>query len=142
MNKQATTATKFAAKLADLKANGVKDLATITRMISQANTPELLSLLADCVGYEGPKMQAEAAEQARKFLLGLHYTPTGKEKEPSPFGYRELAALENFGSIVWADNYVLNYQYGTRTPLFNVHEADGSFGFQYYMQGGKISIVG
>lgn len=81
----------------------------------------------------------EQTDKAVKWLRSLHYTPTGKVRENSPFGYREIAIIDSpdiemeFHGFFDATRckYVRN-----NVPLYNCD------GMEYYVEGGKINIVG
>ena len=96
------------------------------------------------------RLTPEQTEKGLKYLMSLWKTPTGKEKEMSPFGFRETNVLENFSRFEVIDFYnnntyqqqqmgINNYQ-----PLYRVVAKDGS-SFEYYMDfrsDFKIAIVG
>lgn len=89
----------------------------------------------------------EQTEKGKAWLMKQYKTPTGKEKENSPFGYRETEVLDNFDHfelVDWYDdsNYfqtqsgIKNYQ-----PVYRVVAKDGS-GFEYTVKGGEVYITG
>ena len=88
-----------------------------------------------------PTLTEDQNKKGIDFLRNLHKTPTGKERQNNPFGYREVNILENFESFELAGFYDIS-RYGQRSflvPLYNCNGKDGSF--QYYYDG-KVQIVG
>lgn len=83
----------------------------------------------------------EQTDKGYSFLLDQWKSKTGKVRKNNPFGYREIAVLENFShftlkSLYNAGNaYVDNY-----LPLYCAIARDGS-GFEYYYNG-EINITG
>ncbi len=81
-------------------------------------------------------------KKAYKWLYNLAYTPKGKEKVNSPFGYREQYVLDNFKTVKLIDFYP--ERYGNKIyyyPVYKVVSKDNK-GFDYYVKGGKIHIIG
>lgn len=80
----------------------------------------------------------EQTDKALKWLRNLHYTPSGKVRANSPFGYREIAIIDSEK----AEGYFAGfYDYGFRgynsyTPIYEID------GMEYYVLGGKINIIG
>lgn len=83
-------------------------------------------------------------EQERKALAWLNNqwkTSTGKERKNNPFGYREEQILDNATDVTFVEFYNAGNAYiDYFLPMYRVYSNDGSF--EYYVQGGKISIVG
>lgn len=80
-------------------------------------------------------------EQNKKgydFLMKLRFTPTGKERTNSPFGYREEKVLDNFSHFTLSDFYPANNHYYIR--LYTCYAKDGA-SFEYYYNG-KMNITG
>lgn len=81
----------------------------------------------------------EQTDKAVKWLRSLHYTPSGKVRAGSPYGYREIAIIDSlnhkmeFRGFYDATRckYVRN-----NVPLYNCD------GMEYYVLGGEINIVG
>lgn len=80
----------------------------------------------------------EQTAKAVKWLRSLHYTPKGKVRANSPYGYREIEIIDSsdiemeFRGFYDAGNrYIRN-----NVPLY------GCDGMEYYVSGGKINIVG
>jgi hypothetical protein len=72
------------------------------------------------------------------FLMGLRYTPTGKERSNSPYGYREENILDNFSHFTFCGFYSERGTYYIR--MYNCYSKDGN-SFQYYYNG-KMNIIG
>lgn len=80
----------------------------------------------------------EQTDKALKWLRNLHYTPSGKVRASSPYGYREIAIIDSKK----ADGYFIGfYDYGNKNysayvPIYEIE------GMEYYILGGGIYIVG
>ena len=83
-------------------------------------------------------------EQERKALAWLNNqwkTSTGKERKNNPFGYREEKILENATDVTFVQFHNAGNRYVDYfIPVYRVYSNDGSF--EYYVQGGEVSIVG
>lgn len=83
-------------------------------------------------------------EQNKKgydFLMGLRFTPSGKERTNSPFGYREENILDNFSHFTFCGFYDAgNYSHSYYIRMYNCYSKDGN-SFQYYYNG-KMNIIG
>lgn len=83
-------------------------------------------------------------EQERKALEWLNNqwkTSTGKERKNNPFGYREEQILDRATDVTFVQFYNAGNSYiDNFIPVYRVYSNDGSF--EYYVQGGEISIVG
>lgn len=75
-----------------------------------------------------------------EFLRNLHLTPKGKERLNSPFGYREIDALNSFTHLEFRgfyDNGDRNHSYFL--PIYICVGSECSF--EYYYDG-KVEIIG
>lgn len=72
------------------------------------------------------------------FLNKLRFTPTGKERQNNPYGYREEEILNNFSHFTFCGFYPVGQFYYIR--MYNCYSKDGDC-FQYYYNG-KMNIVG
>ena len=83
-------------------------------------------------------------EQERKALAWLNNqwkTSTGKERKNNPFGYREEKILENATDVTFVQFYNAGNSFVDYfIPVYRVYSSDGSF--DYYVQGGEVSIIG
>lgn len=81
----------------------------------------------------------EQSEKSFAWLWNLYKSPTGKERKNNPFGYREINLLENNKNELF--RFVGFYNLGNRwhdyfTPIYDF------CGMEYYVECGKIQIVG
>lgn len=79
-------------------------------------------------------------EQNKKsygFLMSLRFTPTGKERQNNPYGYREENILDNFSHFTFCGFYSERGNYYIR--MYNCYSKDGNC-FQYYYNG-KMNII-
>ena len=83
-------------------------------------------------------------EQERKALAWLNNqwkTSTGKERKNNPFGYREEQILDNATDVTFIEFHNVGNRYVDYfVPVYRVYSNNGSF--DYYVQGGEISIIG
>lgn len=93
------------------------------------------------VEFECLELSDEQSLKGFDWLKNLWVTPTGAERKNNPFGYREQHALENFERIVLVGYYDAGRHRSYYIPLYDVYAKDG-YGFQYYVNGGEISIIG
>ena len=84
---------------------------------------------------EGVNITPEQANKGYAWLMNQWKTPAGKERKNNPFGYREQEMLENFSGMMFRDVYDCGRWNHCYIPLYDC-------GFEYYIQEGKISIVG
>lgn len=112
----------------------------LRRINSQKITPkEIFDNNKNLNDGEGISLSKEQSEKGFKYLKNLHYTPKGKEKESSPYGYREIDIINNPREIKLVDFYSERGRY--YVPLYRAINKDGE-SMDYYVQNGKISIVG
>lgn len=91
--------------------------------------------------FEGFTLSKEQNEQGYAWLMSLWKTPAGRERKENPYGYREQEALENFSHCTLVDRWSAGSYHRYEVPVYDVWTKDG-YGFQYYVWGGKINIVG
>lgn len=93
------------------------------------------------------KITPEQTQKGLDWLKDQWKTPFGVERKNNPFGYREEQIIENFDHFTFEGFYEMaNYEavkmgIHNYVPLYEVHARDGS-SFQYYVNGGEVSIVG
>lgn len=142
---------RFENKLNDILANGTENMLQIGLILKQCYGPAKnetaqmwcrVALEKHMDTGEGLPVGAAQARQCKAWLMNLWKSPTGRERISNPFGYREEEAMENFEAVRWVGDYRPNYSSDCRAPLFRVITTGGEWGFLYYMQGGKIEIVG
>lgn len=116
------------------KTISTKNIKLLMRRLNGGETMDLSFVWDNPIRVEDPK-------QGREWLLNLWKTPNGKERKNNPFGYREEDVLEKFEYFEFAGTYNTgNRNIDYNVPVYNVIGKDGSF--QYYMNGGKIHIIG
>jgi hypothetical protein len=91
----------------------------------------------------GIKLSKEQVTKGFKWLKNLGFTPTGKERRNSPYGYREEYIVTNPKTILLAGFYD-NAGFLQKRYLIPLYEAVGKDGtsMEYYGAGNSISIVG
>lgn len=89
----------------------------------------------------GVQLEQSHIEQGKQWLLNQWKTPNGKERKNNPFGYREQDALDNLRTIELAGYYDCGRSRSYYIPMYDVLTKDG-YGFQYYVEGGEIQIIG
>jgi len=88
---------------------------------------------------EGVDLTPEQNAKGVDWLRKQHYTPSGKEKESSPYGYREVSIIDSTKVLIGVKDFYSprgNYYY----PLYEA--CGGGNCMEYYVEGGKINIVG
>jgi len=88
------------------------------------------------------ELERAQIEKGKTWLLNQWKTPAGKERQNSPFGYREEEAIETCETMFFRGFYD-GARYGQRswfTPIYIVSGKESSF--EYYLAGGKINIIG
>lgn len=89
---------------------------------------------------EGINLTPDQVKKGFKYLNNLGFTPKGKKRSNSPFGYREYDIIENAKDIVLLDFYRPSFWNNFRVPLYQA--IGGGTSMDYYVSGGEISIVG
>jgi hypothetical protein len=93
---------------------------------------------------EGIGLSQDQVKKGFKYLYNLGFTPTGKERSNSPFGYREEYIVKNPVSIEIIDFYRPSFFSDFRVPLYQAtggKKGDMS-SMDYYVSGGQINIIG
>lgn len=92
---------------------------------------------------EGLQVTDEQAQKGFKWLWNLYKTPTGANRKNSPYGLREENILETgLGSFTYDGHFNAgNAYHDFYVPLYTFNDREG-FGFQYYVSGGEIHIIG
>lgn len=81
----------------------------------------------------------EQTDKDVKWLRSLHYTPSGKVRANSPYGYREIYIINSEEhEMTFRGFYDATRSRYSRNnvPLYGID------GMEYYVAGGKINIVG
>lgn len=95
-----------------------------------------ISLIYDYLPWQ---IEDSQKEKAMKWLRSLHYTPTGKERSNSPYGYRELAIIDSDNNEMTFNGFfdaTRCREIRNNVPLYWCD------GMEYYVLGGEIHIVG
>ena len=107
------------------------------------STPEERKLLNSAMANreDGLKLTAEQTKQGIDWLRDQYKTSRCVERKNNPFGYREQAIIEAFDSFELRELYNGGNAYRDYyLPLYVVNGNNTSF--EYYMQNGKINIIG
>lgn len=91
--------------------------------------------------FEGLYLGTDQVQKGLTWLKNQWQTPNGKERKNNPFGYREQDAITNFETIKLSGWYDAGRYNSYFIPLYDVFSKDG-YGFNYYVNGGQISIIG
>lgn len=95
----------------------------------------------EAIGEDGKALTPEQTEKGFVWLKNKGWGKTGKERENSPFRYREEEILNKFSGIRIKEFYDSGRgDFHNYIPLYEVEGNNTSF--EYYVQGGEISIVG
>lgn len=86
------------------------------------------------------ELTEEQTAKGLAWLLNLWKSPTGKERKNNPFGYREqeyLTEYQKSGERAALVDFYDAGRYGFKNmiPVYN-------YGFEYYANGGSVSIIG
>jgi hypothetical protein len=135
-------------KLAKAKTWNEKELNAFKNKINsstEASKTLLKALNTNSAIYNATGIKLDAAQTAKgfKYLKNLGFTPTGKVRSNSPLRERESWIVLNPKSIVLLGFY----QPGRSNFVVPLYEAYGGKkgemrSMEYYVSGGKISIVG
>ena len=135
-------------KLAKAKTWNEKELNAFKNKINsstEASKTLLKALNTNSAIYNATGIKLDAAQTAKgfKYLKNLGFTPTGKVRSNSPLRARESWIVLNPKSIVLLGFY----QPGRSNFVVPLYEAYGGKkgemrSMEYYVSGGKISIVG
>ena len=88
------------------------------------------------------ELERSQVKKAEKWLLNQWKTPAGKERLNNPFGYREQDVLETLETM-YLRGFYDSARYGQTSwfvPIYIVSGKETSF--EYYVNGGKIEIIG
>ena len=100
---------------------------------------KLNGLVADKHGTELDKTQVA---KGFKYLYNLGYTPKGKERSNSPYGYREEYIVKNPKTIELLQFHNAGNRYvDFYVPYYEAIGKDGT-SMEYFVSGGKINIWG
>jgi len=91
---------------------------------------------------EGINLDKEQIAKGGKYLYNLGFSPKGKERKNSPYGYREMYIVDNLKTIKLLDFYDAgNRSFSFYVPYYQAIGKDGT-SMDYFVSGGKINIYG
>lgn len=91
---------------------------------------------------EGIAITPEQTKKGLDWLMNEWKTPRGVERKNNPFGMRESQVLEGFKEFEYCGHAnVGNYGNDFYIPMYRVIDTEG-YSFQYYVQGGRVVIIG
>lgn len=140
----------YLALVAALESGKLESNAQLNYLFKTMNNgaPEQVEQLQNLLNNsEGIALAPEQVQKGFDWLKNLWVSPTGKERKNNPFGYREQDALGNPGTIELSGYYNAGNRYRDFfVPLYDVSgkskTGESFYGFQYYVSGGEIHIVG
>tara|TARA_R100000664_G_C2758728_1_gene147890 strand:- start:1850 stop:2260 length:411 start_codon:yes stop_codon:yes gene_type:complete len=129
-------------KLAKQKKLSEKELNALKNYMTKVGSPEankLNNLVADKYG---TKLDKSQVSKGFKYLYNLGFTPKGKERSNSPFGYREEYIVKNPKTIELLQFHDAgNRNFSFYVPYYEAIGKDGT-SMEYFVSGGKINIWG
>lgn len=129
-------------KLAKQKKLSEKELNALKNYMNKVGSPEankLNNLVADKYG---TKLDKSQVSKGFKYLYNLGFTPKGKERSNSPFGYREEYIVKNPKTIELLQFHDAgNRNFSFYVPYYEAIGKDGT-SMEYFVSGGKINIWG
>ncbi len=129
-------------KLSKKKSLTEKELNALKNHLNRISSSEAYDLMENTYDSDGVKLSSAQVQKGRKWLYNLGFTPTGKERKNSPFGYREEYIVKNFKSLellYWHD--AGSFFSSFYVPVYQAIGKDGTT-MDYYVSGGKIQIIG
>ena len=129
-------------KLAKQKKLSEKELNALKNHMNKLDLKEANKLNDFMYAKEGTKLDKTQVAKGFKFLYNLGFTPKGKERSNSPYGYREEYIVKNPKTIE-----LRQFHNDSRGRYFNYvpyYEAIGKDGtsMEYFWDGRKINIWG
>jgi hypothetical protein len=121
-----------------------RELLLFKRRLNDGKTqPQNLNYFKSFRETEGLALSPEQNKKGLDYLRDQWRTPSGIERKNNPFGARETEVLENAKEIRLLDfnNKSTTPNFNNYVPIYQVVAKDGST-FDYYVQGGRINIVG
>lgn len=126
-----------------------KELKAYFKFLNNSEDEDLKKAVSKSFNYnpliydaEGIRLDNTQVNKGVKYLYNLAYTPKGKERKNSPYGYSEMESVKHIITIKLLGSYDAgNFFRSYYVPLYKVI-TDGERDFDYYVWGGKINIVG
>jgi hypothetical protein len=118
-----------------------KEINLIKMRMNNNKVDEYTQEAIDYIWDNSPRLTPDQDKKGIDYLRNLWKSPTGKERENNPFGYREQDTLETFEYFELRGFYDAgNYHHKFYVPLYTCVGKDSTF--EYYVSGGSINIVG
>lgn len=136
------TTKNFDALIASIKDGKLESNNQLTYMMSNINnSPEHKELIDEALDCTELTLCDDQVQKGYDWLMDQWKSPKGAERKNNPFGYREKSILEDFSTITFNGYYDAgNYHHSFYVPLYLVSGDNNTF--EYYVSGGKISIIG
>ena len=97
---------------------------------------------------KGFDITPEQSKKGFNWLWNLYKTPGGRERKNNPYGWREIYVLENFDGFT-LEGFHDTSRYGGSpfyVPIYNAWSKPDNEGhrrgFEYYVSGGEVHIIG
>ena len=129
-------------KLARQKKYSEKELNALKNHMNKIDIRDAQKLNDLVARKEGTKLDKTQIQKGFKYLYNLGFTPRGKERSNSPFGYREEYIVKNPKSIELLQYHNAGNRYvDFFVPYYEAIGKDGT-SMEYFVSGGKINIWG
>lgn len=136
-NKLSRTAKKY---LAIIETGRIEESDLIAMKSFINKSKENARIIFDAMSDKTLLLSEAQNKKGYDFLMKQRFTPTGKERQNNPFGYREAAILDNFSHFELKDWYNAgNAHHDYYLPLYECLGNETSFEYYY---NGKVNIVG
>lgn len=126
--------------LEDIKKRGTiteKEILLVKRRLNEGTYKD-----ADVTDLYGLNLTIEQNTKGFNWLFDKWKSAkTGKERKDNPYGYREEEALRTFKKLKF-NGFTNISTYGEFKNYVPLYRVEGDTNFEYYVQGGKISITG
>ena len=118
-----------------------KEINLIKMRMNNDKVDEDTQEVIDYIWDNSPQLTPDQNKKGIDYLRNLWKSPTGKERNNNPFGYREQDALETFEYFELRGFYDAGNMYRKfYVPLYTCVGADSSF--EYAVYGGEVNILG
>ena len=129
-------------KLAKQKKYSEKELNALKNYMNKVGYPEAGKLNDLVARKDGTKLDKTQIQKGFKYLYNLGFTPKGKERSNSPFGYREEYIVQNPKTIELIQFHDAgSSRFSFYVPYYEAIGKDGT-SMEYFVYGGKINIWG
>jgi hypothetical protein len=129
-------------KLAKQKKYSEKELNALKNHMNKVGSPEANKLNNLVANKGGTKLDKTQVAKGFKYLYNLGFTPKGKERSNSPYGYREEYIVKNPKTIELLQFHDAgNRNFSFYVPYYEAIGKDGT-SMEYFVSGGKINIWG